>query len=84
MLAIQQWLQQGQYGRLKKCLYGLIASHQEAAARELLESVNDPRKVADAKVEADKAADLVKIIETLDLIRDGKMELPITKISIKE
>ena len=50
----------------------------------MLESVNDPRKVADAKVEADKAADLVKIIETLDLIRDGKMELPITKISIKE
>ncbi len=50
----------------------------------MLESVSDPRKVADAKAEAEKATDLVKIIKLLDTIRDGKLELPITKISIKE
>ena len=84
MLGIQNWLREGgQYANLKKGLHGLIAGHQEAGSRFLMESESDPRKLAEAQAEAEKANKLLLVIHTLDTIRDGGMELPITKISVK-
>jgi hypothetical protein len=84
MLAIQNWLKQGQYANLKKAFNGLIASHQEAASRYLMEAEADPRRIAEAQAEAAEANKLLLVIQTLDTIRDGKMELPITKITIEQ
>ena len=84
MLEIQNWLQQGQCAKLKKQIRGLIAFHQEAASRLLIESISDPRKEADAKEEADKASQLLNFLTILTTIAAGKMELPITKISIEQ
>ena len=82
MLEIQNWLQQGQCAKLKKQIRGLIAFHQEAASRLLIESISDPRKEADAKEEADKASQLLNFLTILTTNAAGKMEIPITKISI--
>ena len=84
MLEIQNWLQQGQCGKLKKHIKGMIAFHQEAASRLLVESISDPRKEADAKVEAEKASQLLSFLTTLTSIATGKIDLPITKISIEQ
>lgn len=84
MLEIQHWLQQGQCAKLKKYIKGLIASHQEAASRLLIESIADPRKEADAKAEANKASQSVNFLTILTTIASGQMELPITKISIEQ
>jgi len=84
MLEIQHWLQQGQCGKLKKQIRGMIAFHQEAASRLLIEAVTDPRKQADAMTEAEKASQLLIFLTTLNAIATGNMELPITKISIEQ
>ena len=84
MLEIQNWLHQGQCGKLKKQIKGMIAFHQEAASRLLINSISDPRKEADAKVEADKASQLLNFLAILTTIAAGDMELPITKISIEQ
>ena len=83
MLGIQNWLKLAQYAKLKVAFNGLIASHQEAAARYLMEAEADPRRIAEAQEEAAEANKLLLVIRTLDKIRDGKMELPITKITIE-
>jgi len=84
MLEIQNWLQQGQCGKLKKQIKGMIAFHQEAASRLLIEAVTDPRKEADAKAEAEAASQLLSFLDILTTIAAGGMELPITKISIEQ
>jgi hypothetical protein len=81
---IQKWLQQGQCGKFKGHIKGLIAYHQEAASRLLIASVDDPRREADAKSEAEKASHLLRFIATLDAFASGEAELPITKITIEQ
>jgi hypothetical protein len=48
-----------------------------------MEAEADPRRMAEAQAEAAEANKLLLVIQTLDTIRDGKMELPITKITIE-
>ena len=81
---VQSWLRQGQCNKLKKHIRGKIAFHQEASSRLLIEAIDDPRKEADAKAEAEKASQLIKFIDTLTSIENGSFELPITKITIEQ
>ena len=46
--------------------------------------MDDPRREADAKSEAEKASHLLRFIATLDAFASGEAELPITKITIEQ
>ena len=81
---IQILLRQGQCNKLKKHIKCKIASHQEAASRLLIQAIEDPRKEAEAKLEAERASHLIKFIDTLTSIENGSFELPITKITIEK
>ena len=81
---IQNWLRQGQCNKLKGFIKGKIALHQERSSRLLIEAIDDPRREADAKSEAEKASHLIKFIDTLASIESGSFDLPITKITIEQ
>lgn len=84
MLQIQNWLKSEECSELKKLLLTDVASIQEESSRVLIQSLDEPNRLADAQKLAEEASQLIKFVSMVERIQKGEYEFQRAQIGVSE
>lgn len=84
MLQIQNWLRSDECSELKKLLLTDVASIQEESSRVLVQSLDEPNRLADAQALAEEASQLIKFVSMIERIQKGEYEFQRIEIGVAE
>ena len=84
VLQIQNWLKHKECSDLKALMLSEVAALQEKSSRLLVNSVDEPLRLADAQAVAEEASHLVRFVGMLERIQRGEHEFQRIKIGVSE